>query len=132
MKVTRNCDFCSEPIELDVPDGFRVPENVAHTNCLPTPGAGGAQRITDERRRQIDVEGFNPEADLSYEHGELAKAALAYLSRAVGFDQGVREWPRSWQSSMWKPSPDPIRNLEKAGALIAAEIDRLIAEGTPS
>jgi hypothetical protein len=25
----------------------------------------------------------------------------------------------------WKPSTDPIRNLERAGALIAAEIDRL-------
>lgn len=24
----------------------------------------------------------------------------------------------------WKPSRDPIRDLEKAGALIAAEIDR--------
>ena len=25
----------------------------------------------------------------------------------------------------WKPSIDPVRNLAKAGALIAAEIDRL-------
>jgi hypothetical protein len=34
-----------------------------------------------------------------------------------------RLWP--WDPSWWKPSPDPIRNLVKAGALIAAEIDRL-------
>lgn len=33
------------------------------------------------------------------------------------------DWP--WHSSWWKPSDDPIRNLVKAGALIAAEIDRL-------
>jgi len=32
-------------------------------------------------------------------------------------------WP--WEWDQWKPSLDPIRNLEKAGALIAAEIDRL-------
>lgn len=32
-------------------------------------------------------------------------------------------WP--WDASWWKPSADPIRNLVKAGALIAAEIDRL-------
>jgi len=32
-------------------------------------------------------------------------------------------WP--WEASWWKPSDDPIRNLAKAGALIAAEIDRL-------
>jgi hypothetical protein len=33
------------------------------------------------------------------------------------------DWP--WNDDDWKPSPDPIRNLVKAGALIAAEIDRL-------
>lgn len=32
-------------------------------------------------------------------------------------------WP--FDASWWKPSNDPIRNLIKAGALIAAEIDRL-------
>lgn len=32
-------------------------------------------------------------------------------------------WP--WDEEWWKPSEDPVRNLVKAGALIAAEIDRL-------
>lgn len=32
-----------------------------------------------------------------------------------------------WDAEWWKPSADPIRNLEKAGALLAAGIDRLIA-----
>jgi hypothetical protein len=32
-------------------------------------------------------------------------------------------WP--WDEKWWKPSTNPIRNLVKAGALIAAEIDRL-------
>jgi len=35
-------------------------------------------------------------------------------------------WP--WGSEWWKPSKDPIRDLVKAGALIAAEIDRLQKE----
>ena len=33
------------------------------------------------------------------------------------------DWP--WAKKWWKPSDDPVRNLVKAGALIAAEIDRL-------
>jgi hypothetical protein len=32
-------------------------------------------------------------------------------------------WP--WDKERWKPSMDPKRNLVKAGALIAAELDRL-------
>lgn len=31
-------------------------------------------------------------------------------------------WP--WDADAWKPTQDPIRQLVKAGALIAAEIDR--------
>jgi hypothetical protein len=33
-------------------------------------------------------------------------------------------WPLD--PNLWKPSDDPIRNLEKAAAMLAAEIDRLI------
>ena len=33
------------------------------------------------------------------------------------------DWP--WEDNAWKPSGDPVWNLVKAGALIAAEIDRL-------
>lgn len=43
--------------------------------------------------------------------------------RKAGWKNG---WP--WESKWWKPSNDPIKNLVKAGALIAAEIDRLNAE----
>ena len=35
----------------------------------------------------------------------------------------LRLWP--WSDKWWKPSDDPVRNLVKAGALLAAEIDRL-------
>ena len=39
-------------------------------------------------------------------------------------------WP--WDHEFWKPSEDQIRNLVKAGALIAAEIDRLIRANQPA
>ncbi len=35
------------------------------------------------------------------------------------------QWPEDWEAEVWKPSADPVHNLVKAGALIAAEIDRL-------
>ena len=38
-------------------------------------------------------------------------------------------FPKSWDWTWWKPSPnDRIRELSKAGALIAAEIDRILNE----
>lgn len=39
------------------------------------------------------------------------------------------KWPSSWHPEWWKPSNDPVRNLVKAGALIAAEIDRIQRQG---
>lgn len=81
---------------------------------LPDPGVAA---IAEERDRQIRIEGFGPDRDDAYENGELAAAAACY---ATGSDEGW-PWPKEW----WKPSTDPRRNLEKAGALIAAEIDRI-------
>lgn len=33
-------------------------------------------------------------------------------------------WP--WAPDSWKPSRDPVENYKKAGALLAAEIDRIL------
>lgn len=89
----------------------------------------GAEMIAAERKRQIDTEGWTPEHDSAEHcHGELQHAARAYLERSPWL------WP--WNRSGFKPSrgADPypdgrIRDLAKAGALIAAEIDRLVAAG---
>lgn len=92
----------------------------------------GSERIAAERQRQIDAEGWSAEHDRSHNEGTLAGAALCYLTWAHGQLQGYTtdsppyDWP--WDEGWWKPSEDPIRNLEKAGALIAAEIDRLTGE----
>lgn len=91
----------------------------------------GADRILAERLRQMDVEGWTPEHDdVEHKNGELALAAWSYLTECAAFggdpcgDEPPDGWP--WDASWWKPSPDAVRNLEKAGALIAAEIDRLL------
>ena len=93
----------------------------------------GAELIAEERQRQIDAEGWTPEHDDTHNTGQLAFAAACYADYAahqaakVSFDERsaaeYRQWP--WDVAWWKPSASPIRNLVKAGALIAAEIDRL-------
>ena len=100
----------------------------------------GDEQISAERNRQILEKGFLSSADDEYKSGELILAAIGYATKAVPrFDQidvwsGIATnidathtppawWP--WDESWWKPSTNPIDNLVKAGALIAAEIDRL-------
>lgn len=93
----------------------------------------GAERIAAERQRQIAVEGWTPEHDAGHADGDLRLAAIAYAQRAMsGRQHSVGNpvpdaWP--WAAEYWKPTNDPIRNLVKAGALIAAEIDRLLEVG---
>jgi hypothetical protein len=59
--------------------------------------------------------------------GEIGWAASCYLvDGAIGRRLATSlpaNWP--WEGEWWKPSTDPVRNLVKAGALIASEIDRL-------
>lgn len=87
----------------------------------------GTERITAERAQQIEVEGWTPDHDDAHDKGQMAGAAACYAIAGVHHwarEQAIASfWP--WDKEWWKPSDDPIRNLEKAGALIAAEIDRL-------
>lgn len=88
----------------------------------------GAALITAERTRQIHDEGWTPEHDHGHDRGQLIDAALSYLRAAINpghpaMQTPPQEWP--WEPAWWKPADHPIRNLVKAGALIAAEIDRL-------
>lgn len=79
--------------------------------------------IFDERDRQETVEGYDYHHDDQWTDGELADAAIAYLIEGQGYRlQLPRFWP--WDISTFKPK-DRISNLVRAGALIAAEIDRL-------
>jgi hypothetical protein len=86
---------------------------------------GGAELIADERRRQVNVEGWTPEHDDEHHGHEIAAAAVCYVEASYGGVEVESPWDWPWHPDWWKPSDDPIRNLVKAGALIAAEIDRI-------
>ena len=93
----------------------------------------GAQLNALERNRQTLVEGWSPEHDDQHKNGELSLAGASYAALAGGLARhpeinissitAPRQWP--WEANWWKPSSDNIKNLVRAGALIAAEIDRL-------
>ncbi len=99
----------------------------------------GAELIAAERKRQIEQEGWSAEHDNKHEPFSMSTAGAIY---ALDFESATvlcsdhrhkdylvndaldRLWP--FDGEWWKPTPqDPIRQLTKAGALIAAEIDRL-------
>lgn len=92
----------------------------------------GVQLISDERDRQIAIENFNPLHDTAHTGGELRRAAEIYLRdlRTRGAAGPAKtppvDWP--WEAVWFKPKADPVRQLSIVGALIAAEIDRLLRE----
>jgi len=89
---------------------------------LDDPELAGAALIVQERLRQIDEEGYAAEHDQRVGSRDLIRAAEAYIASAQGYDREARyRWP--WDPEAFKPSEDVIRNLVKAGALLAAAID---------
>lgn len=102
----------------------------------------GIELIAEERQRQIEKEGWSNSHDDNHKHGELARAAAAYA-----LPKAFRELMKNgrptlfpWSVKWWKPMrfsekdgryiEDRVRQLQKAGALIAAEIDRLNRGGS--
>ena len=93
----------------------------------------GVEIIADERQRQIEVMGWSLHHDDEHSKGEIADAAVCYARKGdLEFQvlgdkvtlHRAYEWP--WHQDWWKPTTyDRVRELAKAGALIAAEIDRL-------
>lgn len=92
----------------------------------------GIESIAAERMRQTQVLGWTWSHDDEHEDGELALASAAYILQdfgtpvlVPGMVNGLENgaiWP--WPLGAWKPK-DRRSNLVRAGALIAAEIDRL-------
>ena len=84
-----------------------------------------------ERAAHRDREGFTIAHDDAHGDGELARAAACYAMpggirafKTVHGSYRVNVWP--WDEQYWKPSPDSRkRELEKAGALLLAEWERL-------
>lgn len=92
----------------------------------------GSDLIAVERNRQIDDEGWDEAHDNEHHNAELVLAGICYANTAAMIIRGEDitapnmqpQWP--WAPHWWKPNGDPVRNLVKAGALVAAEIDRLV------
>lgn len=91
----------------------------------------GAVDVLEERRRQVDSEGWSFDHDQQHNLFELAKAAACYADCvAEHFDieeeyeviEVPTDWP--WDDKWWKPK-NPRRDLVRAAALIIAEIDRI-------
>ena len=88
----------------------------------------GIELIAEERTRQIAVEGWTPEHDDQHTNGALAVNAAAQA--CAGTDAQVEDfgdapiWPLRFKNR--------INQLAKAGALIAAEIDRLQRRAAPA
>lgn len=108
----------------------------------------GLMLIETERRRQIEVEGWTLEHDDEHVAGEMAIAAACYATPVLLYERIERAnvvsyadpWP--WDDQ-WDKRPqdgnvilpngneattERVRQLVKAGALIAAEIDRQLRE----
>ncbi len=88
----------------------------------------GVELIAAERERQQAEEGYSPDHDREHTENELARAAAVYAvpENLRGLNDAIRLWPEDWY---FKPTPrDRVRELVKAGALIAAELDRIEGE----
>ncbi|WP_299734624.1 hypothetical protein [uncultured Roseobacter sp.] len=100
----------------------------------PADFSPGAYAILTERERQEVEEGYKSQDDDNWSDGTILAAGIAYAISAFPADyfndpynDDVTElmenlWP--WGKVNWKPK-DKRADLVRAGALIAAEIDRL-------
>jgi len=84
----------------------------------------GIELIAKERQEQIDKHGYTPEKDKHYTKKELIHVATAILNKEPSF------WPHSWSIEKYNKicSKPKKERLAIAGALIAAEIDRVLLE----
>jgi hypothetical protein len=136
-KNQRCCPQCGytvfDPIQAEErPDWVAASELQANSKSLQPLQQTGVELIAAERQRQVEVEGWTPEHDAGHAGESLAIAACCYAlpptMRRYHFDGAAPTlWP--WSITAWKPTDDRVRELVKAGALIAAEIDRLQRAG---
>jgi hypothetical protein len=110
---------------------------------MSNPTQTGTNLIAQERHRQIHEEGWTPEHDDCHRYGGLAVTAATLAvdgTDAYVVDPGGRgtpmpsedeegdEWGLLAKHGCDGTRPNRIRSLTIAGALIAAEIDRVLRE----
>jgi hypothetical protein len=91
---------------------------------IRTPLSPAMLAVIAERRRQMEVEGWDTKHDDEHEPGELALAGAAYLVSGAGSPiKGRKLWP--WDHEFWKP--DIIRrrrDFVRGLALGLAELEK--------
>lgn len=82
--------------------------------------------ILAERERQVAVEGWTAAHDDTHNAGELIAAAECYFGDPAIAGLALPA-PAGWpfEAAAWKPK-DRRRNLERAGAFLMAEADRIV------
>jgi len=96
---------------------------------IPKPPLKGIELISQERERQLSQEGWSAQHDDKHPQGQLALVGACYALDFALYKETARElFP--WDNKWWKPPKEAtisesIHELAKAGALIAAEIDKL-------
>lgn len=92
----------------------------------------GIELIAEERLRQVNTEGYTSEHDLQHDGGELAIAAACYAAfpmeiyRRLDYDMQIH-FKQIIPFNQYKidENKSELKRLVIAGALIAAEIDRI-------
>jgi len=89
----------------------------------------GIELIAQERKEQIGKHGISVEEDVEINKAGELKFAAIELIRCTDSESLLRNNPWSWDKKRWgKICSKPFKErLVVAGALIAAEIDRLQA-----
>lgn len=88
----------------------------------------GIELITQERQDQIEKHGRTVESDSIHNYDlQLSRAAARLCHDDIGGYWSLEKLPKNWSQEIWdKMTNKPyIKRLIIAGALIAAEIDRL-------
>lgn len=81
----------------------------------------GIELIAEERQEQIEKHGWTAEHDSDHIDGDLKDAALFALTKSIKYHQlGFDRFEKKVRRKLYK------ERLIIAGALIAAEIDRII------
>jgi hypothetical protein len=109
--------------------------NVANTPSETNEKTDGVALIAAERQRQMNEKGWTAEHDDGHTDQTIAHAAFYILNVHLSgshvpdgseIDRDDLPWPdRLADHVQHKYANDPVRRLTIAGALIAAEIDRL-------
>lgn len=90
----------------------------------------GIELIAEERQEQIEKHGFDVNRDTKYyQNQELIQAALFCIAQRDNmWPISINiHWPLTWDEELKTKieNKDRVNQLRVAGALIAAEIDRL-------